>query len=241
MPSRPCVQRPRLPSRPCVQRPRLPSWPWWPKATLIVAWGRAAAAPGTRSREPPHAESVLYHRSASRQPFRLRDILGGTNLGRRRASRWRVTARLPQATVTMAVGHDIAASVRRSRFPARFLWPKATFAIAALHQRSRFQRGRWPKATFAIATLRPKATFTIVAPVAKGHTHRSLGQTQRRPRNPIARTSARCKRALPPQRVAAALQATGHFGGHQPGATPRVTLARDSALAPGYGNHGRWP
>ncbi len=63
----------------------------------------------------------------------------------------------------MAVGHDIAASVRRSRFPARFLWPKATFAIA---------------------TLRPKATFTIVALVAKGHTHRSLGQSAAPPQEP---------------------------------------------------------
>ncbi len=70
---------------------------WWPRATFTVAWGRAeGVAPGRRTSHKPHAVSVLYIRPALRQPYRLRDVLGVTNLGRRSVSRWRVTARCPR-------------------------------------------------------------------------------------------------------------------------------------------------
>ncbi len=147
--------------------------------------------------------------------------MGCANLGRRRVSRWRVTVRLPQATVNMAFGHEIDSH--------RFRWPITTFAVA------RYCEIGWHPVPVAKGHIHRSAFLRdrlARVRVAKGHIHRSLGQAQRRPRTPIPQTYARCRRALPAPHGEVALQATGSFWGARNLGRRRVSRWRVTARLP---------
>ncbi len=55
--------------------------------TYLSLGQAAGVAPGTRSRQHPHAVGVPYRRRSLRQPFRQRSLLGFAFLGRRFVSR----------------------------------------------------------------------------------------------------------------------------------------------------------
>ncbi len=129
-----------------------------------------------------------------------------------------------------------------------FVWPRATFTVARYCEID-WHEFVWPRAIFIVARVSEIDSHPVSVAncqiyrsallrdrlarvrVAEGHIHRSLGQAQRRPRTPIPQTYARCRRAIPAPHGEVALQATGSFWGAQPGATPRVPLARDTRLS----------
>ncbi len=140
-------------------------------------------------------------------------------LGRRRVSRWRVTARLPQATVNMAFGHEID-------------WHPVSVANCHIH-RSAFFRDRLARVRVAEGHIHRSALLRdrlARVRVAEGHIHRSLGQAQRRPRTPIPQTYARCRRAIPAPHGEVALQATGSFWGAPTWGDAACPAARDTRL-----------